>query len=60
MAQNWLGLTIDFNGVEDKTSESSFELLKEGEYRATIKSVNKSELGSNHKQALTIFLHFCY
>lgn len=53
--QNWMGINIDFNNVEDKTSESSgFELLKEGFYRATIKSVNKSELGQNHRPALTI------
>lgn len=56
MAQNWMGLTIDFGKVEDRTSESNFELLQEGFYRATIKSVNKSELGQNHKQALTITL----
>lgn len=55
MAQNWMGLTIDFEKVEDKTSEGSgFELLQEGFYRATIKSVNKSELGQNHRPALTI------
>ena len=57
MTQNWLGITVDFGKVEDKTSESNnFELLQEGFYRATIKSVNKSELGQNHKQALTITL----
>ena len=55
--QNWLGISLDFNNVEDKTSESSsFELLKEGFYRATIESANKSVLGQNSKPALTITL----
>lgn len=54
MTQNWMGINLNFNGVEDKTSDSSFELLQEGFYRATIKSVNKSELGDKHRPALTI------
>ena len=54
MTQNWMGIDIDFNNVADKTADSGFELLKEGDYRVTIKSFNKSELGNNHKQALTI------
>lgn len=55
MTQNWMGISIDFGKVEDKTSEGSgFELLQEGFYRATIKSVNKSELGEKHRPALTI------
>ena len=57
MTQSWLGLSINFTNVEDKTSESSnFELLKEGFYRATIKSANRSVLGANNKPALTITL----
>lgn len=55
MTQNWLGIKVNFEKVDDKTSESnSFELLQEGFYRATIKSLNKSELGQNHRQALTM------
>lgn len=57
MAQNWLGLSINFNNVEDKTSEGSgFELLPEGFYRATLKNVIKSVIGANDKPALTITL----
>ena len=54
MTQNWLGFNVDFNNVDEKTSDGGFELLKEGKYRATIKSVNKSVLGSKNKQALTV------
>lgn len=57
MAQNWLGLSINFNNVEDKTSEGSgFELLPEGFYRATLQNVIKSVIGANNKPALTITL----
>lgn len=56
--QSWLGISLNFSNTEDKTADSGsgFELLKQGDYRATIKSVNKSELGANHKPALTITL----
>lgn len=57
MSMNWLGLSIDFTGVADKTSEGSgFELLPEGMYRCTIKNVIKSVIGQNNKPALTITL----
>ena len=53
--QNWLGISIDFNNVEEKTSESSGkELLKEGFYRATIKAVTKTNIGANNKPVLKI------
>ena len=54
--QNWLGFSADFAKVEDKTSESNFELLPEGFYKAEIKNVIKSVIGANNKQALTITL----
>lgn len=54
--QNWLGCSINFNNVEDRTSESSFELLPEGFYKAQIKNVVKSVLGDKDKPALTITL----
>lgn len=54
--QNWLGFSANFDNVEDKTSESSFELLQEGFYKATIKKVIKSVIGANNKPALTITL----
>lgn len=52
--QNWLGFSANFENVEDKTSESSFELLPEGFYKAEIKNVIKSVIGGNNKPALTI------
>lgn len=54
--QNWLGFSANFENVEDKTSESSFELLPEGFYKAEVKNVIKSVIGANNKQALTITL----
>lgn len=54
--QNWLGFSANFEKVEDKTSESNFELLPEGFYKAQIKNVVKSLLGDNNKPALTITL----
>ena len=37
--QNWLGFSANFENVEDKTSESNFELLPEGFYKAEVKNV---------------------
>lgn len=54
--QNWLGFSANFENVEDKTSESNFELLPEGFYKAEIKNVIKSVIGSNDKPALTVTL----
>lgn len=54
--QNWLGFSANFENVEDRTSESSFELLPEGFYKAQIKNVVKSVLGEKNKPALTITL----
>ena len=54
--QNWLGFTANFENVEDRTSESNFELLPEGFYKAQIKNVIKSVIGNNNKPALTITL----
>lgn len=54
--QNWLGISIDFDSVDDKTSESNFELLPEGFYKAKIKNVIKSVIGKNNKPALTVTL----
>ena len=54
--QNWLGFSANFENVEDKTSESSFELLPEGFYKAEVKNVIKSVIGSNDKPALTVTL----
>lgn len=54
--QNWLGFSANFENVEDKTSESNFELLLEGFYKAEIKNVIKSVIGSNDKPALTVTL----
>ena len=54
--QNWLGFSANFENVEDKTSESSFELLPEGFYKAEVKNVIKSVIGSNNKPALTVTL----
>lgn len=54
--QNWLGFSANFENVEDRTSESTFELLPEGFYKAEIKNVVKSVLGENNKPALTITL----
>ena len=55
-SQNWLGFSANFENVEDRTSESNFELLPEGFYKAEIKNVIKSVIGSNDKPALTITL----
>lgn len=55
-AANWLGFQANFENVEDKTSESSFELLQEGFYKAEVKKVIKSVIGANDKPALTITL----
>ena len=54
--QSWLGISLNFSNTEDKTanSGSGFELLKNGDYRCTLKVMNKSELGQNHKPALTV------
>lgn len=54
--QNWLGFSVNFENVEDRTSESNFELLPEGFYKAEIKNVVQSVLGANDKPALTITL----
>lgn len=54
--QNWLGFSANFENVEDKTSESNFELLPEGFYKAEVKNVIKSVIGSNDKPALTVTL----
>lgn len=54
--QNWLGISVNFEKVEDRTSESSFELLLEGFYKAEIKNLVKSVLGDKDKPALTITL----
>lgn len=54
--QNWLGFSVNFENVEDKTSESNFELLPEGFYKAEVKNVIKSVIGSNDKPALTVTL----
>lgn len=54
--QNWLGFSANFENVEDKTSESNFELLPEGFYKAEVKNVIKSVIGSNNKPALTVTL----
>ena len=54
--QNWLGFSVNFENVEDRTSESNFELLPEGFYKAEIKKVVQSVLGANDKPALTITL----
>ena len=54
--QNWLGFSANFENVEDRTSESNFELLPEGFYKAEIKNVLKSVIGANDKPALTITL----
>ena len=52
--QNWLGVSINFDNVEDKTSESSFDLLLEGFYKAQIKQVNKGVLGDKNRPALIV------
>ena len=54
--QNWLGFSANFENVEDRTSESNFELLPEGFYKAEVKNVIKSVIGSNDKSALTVTL----
>ena len=54
--QNWLGFSANFENVEDKTSESNFELLPEGFYKAEVKNVINSVIGSNNKPALTVTL----
>lgn len=54
--QNWLGFSANFENVEDRTSESNYELLPEGFYKAEIKNVVKSVLGEHNKPALTITL----
>lgn len=54
--QNWLGFSANFENVEDRTSESNFELLPEGFYKAEVKKVIKSVIGANNKSALTITL----
>ena len=54
--QNWLGFSANFENVEDRTSESNFELLPEGFYKAKIKNVIKSVIGEKNKPALTITL----
>ena len=54
--QNWLGFSANFENVEDRTSESNFELLPEGFYKAEVKNVIKSVIGSNDKPALTVTL----
>lgn len=56
VTQNWLGCSINFENVEDKTSDNSFELLLEGFRKAEIKNVIKSVLGENEKPALTVTL----
>ena len=57
--QNWLGIDINFSNVEEKTSESSsFELLKEGWHRVTIKDFQKTTLGQNNKPVLSMVLNF--
>ena len=54
--QSWLGISLNyFSNAEEKTSEgSSFELLKEGFYRATVKNAYKSVIGSNNRPAFTV------
>lgn len=54
--QNWLGFGVNFENVEDKTSESNFELLQEGFYKAEIKNVTKSIIGQKNTPALTVTL----
>lgn len=54
--ENWLGFAANFSNVDDRTSESNFELLPEGFYKAEIKNVLKSVIGANNKPALTITL----
>ena len=57
--QNWFGIDIDFSNVEEKTSErSSFELLKEGWHRVTIKDFQETTLGQNKKPVLSMVLSF--
>lgn len=54
--QNWLGVSINFDNVDDRSSESNFELLPEGFYKAQIKTVNKGVVGKNNKPALIVAL----
>lgn len=52
--QNWLGCSINFDKVEDKTSDSSFELLLEGKRKAKIKNFNVGVIGDDNKPALIV------
>lgn len=52
--QNWLGFSVNFENVEDKTSENNFELLPEGFQKAKVKNIVKGVLGANEKPALII------
>lgn len=57
MSENWLGIDVNFENVQDKTASTEFELLLTGYYRAEIKNVIKSVLGENDKPALTVNLY---
>lgn len=52
--QNWLGFSVNFENVEDRTSENNFELLPEGFQKAEVKNIVKGVLGANEKPALII------
>lgn len=54
--QNWLGFSVNFENVEDKTSENNFELLPEGFQKAEVKNIVKGVLGANEKSALIVTL----